>query len=494
MIAFLRNKWAHLSLARQFSLASLLVLVVGMTAVGAYVSQRIKSGVVHETAATTAIYVDSVVAPLTQELAQSPVLSPANIAELDELVKDSSMRREIVSFKIWGPDGRLVYSTTPDNIGKQYSLTEQAQRAWQGEVSSALSDLDHEAHASERSFERLLETYSPVRDTRNGKVIAVAEFYQRVDDLKEELSSAVLHSWMFLGAAFLVMFALLASIVGRGSDTITRQQSDLRQQLVTMQRLLRDNEDLGRRVRRAATAAAATHERVLRQVGAELHDGPLQVLGLASLRLDSGLAKASADRQGHDQPLKGTNAERRMNGAQVMETPGLAGDLERVQNCLQEAVEEIRSISAGLGLPELGAIDLRETVRRAARFHEQRTGSKVSLDLDDLPPDPGLSAKITFYRVVQEALTNAYMHAGGREQKVRALRNGREFGISVEDKGPGFDPKQAMTDVNGHHLGLAGMRDRVESLGGHFEIESGPETGTRVTAWLPQLAEDSDHA
>ena len=86
------------------------------------------------------------------------------------------------------------------------------------------------------------------------------------------------------------------------------------------------------------------------------------------------------------------------------------------------------------------------------------------------------------------------MHAGGREQKVRALRNGREFGISVEDKGPGFDPKQAMTDVNGHHLGLAGMRDRVESLGGHFEIESGPETGTRVTAWLPQLAEDSDHA
>jgi signal transduction histidine kinase len=51
-----------------------------------------------------------------------------------------------------------------------------------------------------------------------------------------------------------------------------------------------------------------------------------------------------------------------------------------------------------------------------------------------------------------------------------------------------------MTDVNGHHLGLAGMRDRVESLGGHFEIESGPETGTRVTAWLPQLAEDSDHA
>ncbi|MGZ6316156.1 MAG: ATP-binding protein, partial [Anaerolineales bacterium] len=86
------------------------------------------------------------------------------------------------------------------------------------------------------------------------------------------------------------------------------------------------------------------------------------------------------------------------------------------------------------------------------------------------------------YRLVQEALNNAFKHAGGEGQRVSAWGSEKCLCIEVSDRGPGFEAHQ-VTEVD-EHLGLVGMRERVESLGGTFEIESKAGQGTKVRAAL----------
>jgi len=121
-----------------------------------------------------------------------------------------------------------------------------------------------------------------------------------------------------------------------------------------------------------------------------------------------------------------------------------------------------------------------EVVALAARAHEQRTTTTVELDQEGgNNRELAASIKICAFRFVQEALTNAFRHAGGIGQHVRLRCSNGRMSIEVSDAGPGFEPGKVMR--NG--LGLAGLRDRVESLGGLFKIDSSPK-GTRLSMVL----------
>ena len=473
--ARLGNLWRQLSLARQYMLASLTVLVCCMAGVGWWVNQQIQAGVVRETATTTALYMNSFVAPLIQELAYQDHLEPAHVTSLDRLVSETPLGRQVTSFKIWTRDGRIVYSANPALIGKVFQLSPGGVRAWRGDVTSHISNLEDPEHASERRFhKRLLETYSPVRRQDSPEIIAVAEFYQTVDELENQLTQARLLTWLVVGGATLLMYIMLAGIVRRGSDTIQRQQLDLRDKVSQLTDLLAQNQRLGARVRRAATGATARNERFLRRISAELHDGPAQALGLALLRLDS-VAADAAESVGDKATPSRANA-----------------DLDIIQSSLRDALDEIRAISSGLVLPELGELSLRQTLVRVSRFHERRTETEVALELDGVPGDVSLPLKITVYRFVQEALANAYRHAGGRGQKVWVSHEADQLRIQVSDLGTGFEWNDR--EQGDERLGLEGMRQRVESIGGTFRIQSGLGLGTQVVAELPLDLAVGEHA
>ena len=87
------------------------------------------------------------------------------------------------------------------------------------------------------------------------------------------------------------------------------------------------------------------------------------------------------------------------------------------------------------------------------------------------------------------ALNNAYRHAGGRGQQVRVRSDAAQLSIEVIDQGPGFDIQQLANLAN--HFGLAGMRERVKSLGGSFAVESEINRGTKVTARLPLSTDEN---
>lgn len=135
-------------------------------------------------------------------------------------------------------------------------------------------------------------------------------------------------------------------------------------------------------------------------------------------------------------------------------------------------------MSAGLTLPELSSVAPDEVLRLAVRNHERRTATSVSCDVEGLPQHLPGPIKACLYRFAQEALNNAYRHAGGRGQTVRGKYRGNMIEVEVADAGPGFVPD---SKIVGSHLGLLGMRERVVSLGGTLEIDSRPGSGTRLT-------------
>jgi signal transduction histidine kinase len=101
-----------------------------------------------------------------------------------------------------------------------------------------------------------------------------------------------------------------------------------------------------------------------------------------------------------------------------------------------------------------------------------------------------LPLKVTLFRLLQEALSNAYRHGEGKAQKVlvQPMTNSlKRLHVEISDEGPGFvlvQSGKAQPSKEGH-LGLVGMRERVESLGGTFQVESAPGRGTKVMAQLP---------
>ncbi len=457
--------FTRLSLSRQFLLASFPILLAGMLVIGTWVGKQIEIGVVNRTGGVTGLYVESFLASHLQRLAQADDLEAADRAALDALLASTPLGQRIVAFKVWGRDGRVLYSTDPGAVGRTFPITRGLGLALAGEVHSRISDLaELENEFERRQWRRLIETYVPVRAHGTGAIVAVAEFYQTTDELAREVRAARLRSWLVVGAATLLMYLLLSGLVGRASDTIGAQQRDLRDKVAQLTTLLAQNEQLHDRVSRAAARTTALNERFLRRISADLHDGPGQDLGLALMRIET-LADVS-----ENCPVA---VERRC---------ATSDDFRAVRSALQAGLADLRSISAGLNLPDIDRLSPAETAERAVRDYERKTRAHVALTTRDLPGRAPLPVRITLYRVLQESLANSFRHAGQCEQRADVAHADGHLVVEVADDGPGFDPRSAVADG---HLGLAGIRERVEVLGGTFELRSAPGQGTLVRVSLP---------
>ena len=162
-------------------------------------------------------------------------------------------------------------------------------------------------------------------------------------------------------------------------------------------------------------------------------------------------------------------------------------EIAAIRSSLDEAMAEIRSICSGLVLPQIETADLAGIVETAIAAHEQRTGSAVARPGRIAAVTLSAPERICIFRFLQETLNNAYRHAGGKGQAVDiAFRDGR-LTVAVSDSGPGFDPQAIRPD----RLGLAGLKERVESIGGQFVVQSSA-AGTRASITLN--VEEVEHA
>lgn len=456
------SAFSRLSLAKQYMLVSLLVMLGGLVVIGFWVSRQIETAVTNRTAAVTALYVDSHLSPFLQPLAARQDLAPTDLDSLQTLLDTTPLGQQIVSFKVWSPNGTVLYSPIPELIGQQFAVQGGLAKALQGNVTSEISHLDDPEQVFERQhWETLIETYAPIRQQGSDDIIAVAEFYQTTDELTAVIHAAQVQSWLAVGGGLTAVYLLLASLVQRASNTITSQQTTLHHNVTQLQTLLTQNKQLHNRVRRAAARSTALNEQYLRRISADLHDGPAQDLALALLRLEP-----LAEEIGSVLPADTQQ------------------DLHTIHLAVESALRELRIISAGLRLPEIQTATLHKTIQRAIHDHEQKTSTAVTTELHNLPANAPFPVKITLYRLLKEALSNSYRHAQGKGQTVRITADPTALHVTISDTGPGL-PSQEPTDAPPTQLGLIGMRERVELLGGQFDIHSTPNQGTTLHATLP---------
>jgi signal transduction histidine kinase len=452
----LTELWTRASLVHRFAVAGGVVMMFSAAALGLWVSDRIAQGTMRQSAINSAHFVETVIAPIVEDLEKADSLSPGAIRALEEILAAPPLVGRVVSFKIWKHGGRIVFATNPALIGQTFPPSPSLRAAWAGEVSAKFDDLSGEESAGEAMLGKpLAEIYTPVVAVWSGEIVAVIEFYEVAEALAGEIAAARRTSWMLVASVTIITGASLLGIVGAGSRTIERQRALLRDQVDAQQRLALSNQDLRRKVQRASAGAAETNERYLGRIGADLHDGPAQLLSLAALRLDSIEAQTCPEAR--------------------------SAEIEDLRHALRDAMGEIRNISRGLSLPGIEGRSVAEVVRRAAEIHMALTRTEVELDLPEASPRLAHPQLIAVYRFVQEGLSNATRHAGGEGMAIAVLADGDRVRVRLSDQGPGMNGTRA---PDGAGLGLRGLAERIESLGGDFAIETGPHGGVALCLQL----------
>lgn len=452
-------RWRDTPLVVQFLAAGALVMLAAMLVIGTWITRRIEDSVVANTASAGALYLESFVSPLSQELAANDRLSEPAVRALDEVFAATGIGERIVSYKIWKQGGLVVHASDPAIIGERFPPSPELQAAWAGEVSGSFEALDDAESAREAALGLpLLEVYSPIHEVWSGRIIAVAEFYEVANELERDLADARRTSWLLVGGVFLASGLMLVGIVRAGGRTIARQRAMLEARVAESREVAAQNAELRRRAIDASARAAEQVERSLRRVSTDLHDGPAQYVALAAMRLDGVMPETEAGR----------------------------AEAERLRAALQTALAEIRTISRGLSLPELDRLSPAEVARRAVQAHPRPSGRPVGFGYAG-PEDPaaGVAQRICLYRFLQEALSNATRHAPEAEVRVAVDADGGRLVATVRDDGPGFDPAAAGRARADGGQGLAGLRDRAESIGGEVRVETAPGAGTMLVLTLP---------
>jgi PAS domain S-box-containing protein len=158
--------------------------------------------------------------------------------------------------------------------------------------------------------------------------------------------------------------------------------------------------------------------------------------------------------------------------------------LDEVITLVKRAGAEMRTLALELRPRMLETSGLDATLRWLGDQHSQHTG--VSAEVVGHVNDVGVDLAIACFRVLQEALTNVARHAQAQHVRIELAQSDSMLELAVCDDGIGFEVSRILEGAAGRgNLGLAGMRERVEILGGVLKLDSEPGNGTRIRIALP---------
>ena len=252
---------------------------------------------------------------------------------------------------------------------------------------------------------------------------------------------------MSMGSATLLMALVVAVMASRH---VSRLQREIERQRAGEQR---NRQDLERLSARLVDAQEAERRKLAR----ELHDEVGQAL--TAVKMDIGIALRSDNR------LRVKNA------------------LEEASELAETTLRGVRDLSQLLHPSMLDDFGLPTTLATYLRSFSQRTGIRAQLaeTIDDrLVP----AMEVGVYRIVQEAFNNIVQHSGATACTVALSAGGGMLRLVIEDNGRGLGPHPRPADTR-QGLGLIGMRERAQALGGTFLIENASTGGTRISVTLP---------
>jgi signal transduction histidine kinase len=198
------------------------------------------------------------------------------------------------------------------------------------------------------------------------------------------------------------------------------------------------------------------HEEERNRLWRELHDETAQVLAALSLQL--GLVEERGD-------------------------ASIAPALARAKKLLADGIKSIRSVTRDLRPMALDDLGLVPALRALARDYQSQDAFEVAFDAPDAVPGLSADAEVALYRSLQEALANAVRHGPCTTVVVRLAAEGGQACLVVTDDGPGF-PEDTAKRLRSRG-GLAGIRERITSLGGDLAFGNENGGGARVSVRIP---------
>lgn len=378
---------------------------------------------------------------------------PAALADLDRVVRDRVLGPSVARVKIWGADGTILYSDQPELIGSRYPLgAEEQEILREGGVEAEISDLSKQENRFERSYQKMLEVYLPIRSPEGTPLLfETYSPYTAVTESAQRIRGQFLPS---IVGGLLLFGLLLVPLAWRLTTQIQKDQQE--------------------KARLMQTAIEASEEERRRLAG-DLHDGVVQDLSGIALSL-AALGPRLPPESPESQAVSAAAAHTR-------------GAVQSLRSLLVEiypaSLKEAGLDSALRGL----------TASLAARGIDTTVHIEADLSLSD-------DNEALVFRVAQEALRNVVRHAGASAVSVTlssAAASARPASdaptpsgddvagwvvLLVADDGVGIQPRPGGDDA-GPHLGLRLLREAADRAGGSLSIGPGEQGGTTLRLEVP---------
>jgi two-component system, NarL family, sensor kinase len=188
----------------------------------------------------------------------------------------------------------------------------------------------------------------------------------------------------------------------------------------------------------------------------------------------------------------------KMHLARLNRTAGQVSDADRDTlaesvSLVDQSISEIRTLSYLLHPPFLDEMGLLSALRWYAGGFSERSGIAVNLELPESFERLPLDTETALFRIVQESLINIHRHAASETARIGLRRDAETLVLEIEDRGHGI-PKDSLAHIMRREglagVGIAGMSERIEQLGGRLEITSSDQ-GTTVRVLLPLVKDPS---
>jgi two-component system NarL family sensor kinase len=246
-------------------------------------------------------------------------------------------------------------------------------------------------------------------------------------------------------ALFLLMFVAITVIAALGASLNLNMRRLANEQLSVLNQQIIDSQENERH-----------------RVSRELHDGVNQLLVAAKYRLDN----VTKERDEEKKEL----------------------ELDASKNAMEQAIIEVRRISKDLRPPQLDDLGLVAGIEAYINELRERTQLELVFEHDIEGEEFVSQVETTLYRVVQEALHNVEKHANAQGVDVIMQREGRMLILTVSDDGVGIPENHLRAyktkQSNYEHMGLQNMKERIQAIGGMFDVTSEPGQGTEIRVSL----------
>ena len=233
--------------------------------------------------------------------------------------------------------------------------------------------------------------------------------------------------------------------------------TDISDRKAAEEKLLNYQEQL----RSLALEISLIEQRERRRLATELHDSVCQLLALSKMKLDL-LCRKSTSGAHHEELLK-------------------------VRELVRQAIEQTRPLTFELSPPTLYELGLQAALKEFAANIIKMHNIEIEFSSEDQPQLLGEDLLGFIFRAVQELLVNVVKHSRAAKAKVSICRaEDRFLRVEVEDNGIGFDASHANAYINQKNcFGLFSIKERLQYLGGRFEVFSNPGRGTRAVLKVP---------